>query len=420
MAKRYKVRFRDHASYQSARAIIDDARGVREGIGPRGLGSREFGRSLIRVRSEKRNFISVEPSAQLSEDAGARQLDRQLDRLASEFGAEVVEDFRYDMETDIFEPSMFGPDDPNDPSLEDVLRLIDAPGTWAESTGRGVTIAVVDTGIDGTRPEFPQSKRAGEWQPQGDMPWTDWKGHGTMCACIAAGTRASGGRFDGVAPEANLIACKTRFYDSELTDIYDYLTARVLDDGLNIVATNSFGIQTGTPPPVPADSDFIPALNDALNAGIKVFFSAGNYHEDAGGKPDRCEPTSIWLHKCRADVMSVATCDLSLNMWYYSSRGPGQHFGQAGCNSKPDVTAPTPAHGRVVYGGNIRSLPNGWGTSGACPQAAGLAALLLAKEPTLTRDRLFDLIRNTATSLPYSEACCGTGLINCRRAIDSI
>lgn len=415
MAKRYKIRFPDRESYLAAQHLTTAAGGT---VRPRS--AREFGRSLVQVRNDKRYYISVEPSAQLTEGAGDRLLGQQLESFDRHLGAEIVEDFRYDLETDIFDPSVFGPDDPNDPSLEDVLTLIDAREAWQESTGEGVAIAVVDTGVDGTRPEFPASKRIGQWQPLNDTPWTDYKGHGTMCAAIAAGTRAAGGAYDGVAPGASLIACKTGFYDSELAAIYDYLIGLAQTQNLNIVATNSFGIQTGTPPPVPDDSDFIPALDDAIAAGINVFFSAGNYHADAGGQPDSCEPTSIWLHKCRADVMAVATCDLDLRMWYYSSRGPGQHFGDANTNHKPDVTAPTPAHGRVVYGGSIRALPKGWGTSGACPQAAGLAALLLAKAPHVSREQLFAAIRDSATPLPYGATCAGAGLINCMRAIDSI
>jgi serine protease AprX len=415
MAKRYKIRFRDQESYMAAQHFTATADG---GVRPRS--AHEFGRSLVQVRNDRRRYISVEPSTQLAEGAGERLLGQQLESFDRHFGAEIVEDFRYDPETDIFDTSAFGPDDPNDPSLDDVLTMIEAREAWQESTGVGVTIAVIDTGVDGTRPEFPQSKRAGQWQPLNDTPWTDWKGHGTMCAAIAAGTRAQGGAYDGVAPSASLIACKTGFFDSELAAIYDYLIDLGRTQNLNIIATNSFGVQTGTPPPVPDDSDFIPALEDALAAGVKVLFSAGNYHTDAGGQSDRCEPTSIWLHKCRADVMAVATCDLERRMWYYSSRGPGQHFGDANTNQKPDVTAPTPEHGRVVYGGGIRSLPKGWGTSGACPQVAGLAALLLAKKNDLSREQLFDAIRRSTTPLGYGATCAGSGLINCKRAIDSI
>jgi len=414
MPRRYKIRFPDVESYEAAQTL---ATGNSNAVRPRG--AQEFGRSLVRVKNDKRRYISVEPATQLPEAVGEERLGRQLESFYKQFGGNIVEDYRYNLEADIFDPSAFSPDDPHAPSLDDVLTLIEAQNAWQKSTGENVTIAVIDTGIDGTRPEFPASKRVGQWQPLNDTPWTDPHGHGTMCAAIAAGTRSEGGAFDGVAPGATLIACKTGFFDSELAAIYDYLIGLVQAQDMTVIATNSFGIFTGTPPPVPTDSDFIPALDDALAAGVKVFFSAGNYHAEAGGSSEKCEPNSIWLYKCRVDVMTVATCNMDGEMWYYSSRGPGQHFGEPDTNSKPDVTAPTPPHGRILYGSTIKSLPNGWGTSGACPQVAGLAALLLSKNPKLTTNQLFDYIRNSAIQLDHNPACCGAGIINCKRAIDS-
>jgi len=408
MSKRYKIRFKDIDTYQAAMAA-------------------EATPMQHTLESRDRHFIVVEASeSRVLLESGTDTptlslLENSMSVLEREYGAELVEDYQYELEVDApaaFEIETEAPED-DDPSLDDVVEKVRADAAWAESRGKGVTIAVVDTGIDGTRPEFPVSKRAGDWTPPGDTPWTDWEGHGSMCACIAAGTKAGGGVFNGIAPDAQLIACKTRFYDSELTLIYDYLTSRA-KDGERIVATNSFGTRTGTPPPVPAHSDFPDALTDAINAGVIVCFSAGNYHDLAGGAPTACDPNSIWLHKCRDDVLTVATCDLTDTMWYYSSRGPGQHFGDPGTNEKPNVTAPTPKNGRVVYGGGISRLPNGWGTSGACPQVAGLAALLLAKNPALNRSQVFNAITSTATDIGHGVRCQGTGRIDCARAIASI
>ena len=275
--------------------------------------------------NQKRQFLGVRLPSAGRESAGAqRAFEAQLRSYEEIFGGEIVEDFQYSMESEIFAPETFLPERPQNPSLDDVLEMIRAREAWELSRGAGVTIAVVDTGVDGRRPELPSSKRMGSWQPLGDQPWTDYNGHGTMCACIAAGTRSEGGVFDGVAPDAGLIACRTRFFDTELTTIYDYLIGLVQTKGLTIVATNSFGIRTGEPPPDPVDSDLDAALDDAIAAGIHVRFSAGNYHDLAGGDPGQCQPTSIWLHKSRADLMAVATCKLDRSMWFYSSRGPAR------------------------------------------------------------------------------------------------
>ena len=82
----------------------------------------------------------------------------------------------------------------------------------------------------------------------------------------------------------------------------------------------------------------------------------------------------------------------------------------------PDVVAPTPRNGRVAYGHGDRTLLRGWGTSGACPQVAGLAALILALDHTLSPANLRDRIRNTANSLGLGVTCQGKGLIDCAAA----
>lgn len=397
LSRRFKVRFPQTEALEAAQAL--EAPGAE-----------------VRVVNLKRQFLSVQVPFQVRGRAAAeRQFDSSLRIYEEEFGGVIVDDYRYDPEGN--EPGFQGA---QGPSLDDVLDLIRAVPAWEITRGEGVTIAVVDTGINGNRPEFPEHKRRGAWQPIGDAPWTDWEGHGTMCACIAAGTRAQGGAFNGVAPEAGLIACRTHFYDSELASAYDYLIERVEQDALQIVATNSFGMRRGTAPPEPLASDFLPALEEAIQKGIRVFFSAGNNHHLASGKPADCHPTTIWQHKSQANLMTVAACKLDRSMWFHSSRGPGQKFGAPGTNRKPDVTAPTPEGGRIVYGDRIQDLPDGWGTSGACPQVAGLAALLLAKAPDLSREELFNVIRNTAVDLGHGWDCQGAGRIDCLKALQAV
>jgi serine protease AprX len=396
MPRRYKIIFANEQAMDAAMAVEADP-------------------DAIKVVNRKRHSIAVEEPAAQSPDSFLRSVET----IERNYDARVVEDYQYELEPTEQQNLFIEATEAEEASLDDVVEAVGATRAWPHTRGAGVTIAVVDTGVDGTRPEFPTAKRVGSWQPDGDVPWTDWEGHGTMCACIAAGSKAEGGAFDGIAPDAKLIACKTRFFDSELAAIYDFLITRA-EQGEVIVATNSFGINIGTPPPPPEDSDFIEALDEAVAAGIRVFFSAGNNHERAGGAPAACAPNSVWLHKSRADVVAVATCDLADSMWFYSSRGPGQFHGQPNTNRKPDVTAPTPRNGRVVYGGGIRTLANGWGTSGACPQAAGLAALALTLEPTLSRHDLFSLIRESARNLGHGPTCQGNGMIDCERTIQGL
>jgi len=394
--RRFKIRFPEDQAFEAATALETET-------------------LAVPVLNPKRRYLAVTvPEPQVGMVDAEVELDHQLQVLAA-MGGEIVEDYQYDLDDPPPAPTT---DSLGNPGLDDVLAQIRATEVWHENRGEGALIAVVDTGIDGTRPEFPIAKRKGSWQPLGDASWTDWKGHGTMCACIAAGTKIAGGAFDGVAPGAGLVACKTYLFDTELGAIYDYLIGLVdADPNLRIVATNSFGRKTGSPPVPPVQSDFVDALEDAIARGIAVFFSAGNNHELAGGHPVACDPNSIWLHKSRADLVSVATCELTGPMWHYSSRGPGQHFGDSNTNRKPDVTAPTPRNGKVVYGASIRTFPTGWGTSGACPQAAGLAALLWSKTPALTPADLYAAIRRGAVDLGHGPDCQGHGRIDCAASL---
>lgn len=400
-SRRLKIKFSDTAAMDAA------------------LAAESVGTGLAVIHRE-RHVISVEV------EAGAMtSFAESFTSLQDVYGARIVEDFRYELEGfDFLNPASFSPDSIGNDSLDEVVEQIKATAAWGESRGRGVIIAIVDSGVDGTRPEFGVGRRHAGWAPIGENPWTDWQGHGSMCACIAAGSKADGGVFDGVAPEAMIMPCRTHYFDTELAAIYDALRD-LARDGYTVVANNSFGIRTGTPPSAPEDSDFIPALEEAIAAGVHVFFSAGNYHHLAGGAPEADTPNSIWLHKGRADVLTVGASRPDGSMWYYSSRGPGQFSGEANTNDKPDVLGVTPPFGRVVYGGEIKVLDDGWGTSGCCPQVAGMAALMLSKRaaaggPPLDRAGLFDAIRQTSVSLGLGPESQGTGLIDCEAALAAL
>jgi hypothetical protein len=361
----------------------------------------------------KRDTMIVEGTG---EDPGAFQ-ERTL-RIAEEYGADIVPDVQYDID-DLYDP---GPESETDPTLEDVVQMIRADRVWGRVRGAGVTIAVVDTGVQGSRPEF---RNKVHWHPgltadSNLSPWEDTNGHGTMCAAIAAGQGGMGTARDGIAPEAHILPCRTTtFFDSDIVRFYDNLIERAAN-GETIVVTNSFGIKTGSPPPL-IDHDLIDVLMKAEDAGIHIFFSAGNNHEATGASHSDCKPNSIWLHKSYDCLTTVGTCDLDRQVWSYSSRGPGQFFGEARTRQMPDIIAPTPKNGRIAYGVDDRTLTRGWGTSGACPQAAGLAALILSHEPMLRPAEVRDIIMNTARSIGvWGATCQGQGMLDCEAALNRL
>ncbi|WP_255607759.1 S8 family serine peptidase [Ancylobacter sp. Lp-2] len=95
-----------------------------------------------------------------------------------------------------------------------------------------------------------------------------------------------------------------------------------------------------------------------------------------------------------------------------SSRGPGEW---AALHPKPDCVAPT--YGEVSWGASYRR-GRWWGTSGACPQVAGLAALILSLAPAATPAQVADIIRKTCSLLEEGPHCVGRGLIDCEAAVE--
>src|SRR5256885_14728650 len=98
---------------------------------------------------------------------------------------------------------------------------------------------------------------------------------------------------NGIAPDARILPCRTTtFFDADIVRFYDDLIQRA-HSGETIVVTNSFGIKTGQSPE-PGDNDLRNVLIEAEEAGIHIFFSAGNNHELTGADHRACSPNSIW------------------------------------------------------------------------------------------------------------------------------
>jgi subtilisin family serine protease len=311
-------------------------------------------------------------------------------------------------------------------TMADVMAHINAPKAWAKKArGRGVTIGIVDTGIDSSLKEFAAVRRSALSQSfaYSSGAWADTVGHGSMCAAIAASSLADGGRYEGVAPEAHVLSARTNFLATDIFKLYDWVLAKKRSGALPgpVVMSNSYGLYVcSAPAGLPQDHPYRQILLDAVVAGIVVVFAAGNNHAAGLCKndPTKCSPNSIWSVNSMDEVLSVGTVNWSNRMdsgeHANSSRGPGQW---ASAHKKPDVVAPT--YGEVAWGGGYQAM-EWWGTSGACPQVAGLAALILSLDPSLTPAQVADVIRSTSRDVALPKTCAGAGLINCEAAVDKV
>lgn len=313
---------------------------------------------------------------------------------------------------------------PDGPSLSDVLEHVRAPEAWEWTRGEGVTIAIVDTGICGDLDEFPDWKRHPldlETAFHG-AHWSDPRGHGSMCATIAAATDTAGGRFSGIAPDASVIAARTTLAATDIYSIYDELIAARQSGDIStpLVISNSYGLYRCSPlSGFQEDHPYLEIVLNAIDEGIPVVFAAGNNHYDVlcNHEPDECGPTSIWAVNSHERILSVGTVNADdsnqdpTTPHANSSRGPGQW---AGALPKPDCVAPT--YGTVVWSCEYRQM-DWWGTSGACPQVAGLAALLLSSDPSLTPAEIGDIVRETSRPTGAPAECVGHGVIDCEAAV---
>ncbi|MEV6301149.1 S8 family peptidase [Actinoplanes sp. NPDC051861] len=269
-------------------------------------------------------------------------------------------------------------------TLDRSAAQIGAPAAWqAGLTGRGVRIAVLDTGIDAAHPDL-----AGKVATAANFtsePAGDQYGHGTHVASIAAGGAAAGTRYRGVAPDASLLDAK--ICDATGTCWEDAILAGMqwAADQKAQVANLSVGGW---------DSPGLDPMEQAVNTlseqyGMLFVVAAGNAgpYESTVNSPGSAEAALAVASVDRDDVTARS-----------SSRGP--RIGDGGL--KPDIAAPGVGIvaaraagteiGDVVDDHHVAVS----GTSMATPHVAGAAALLLQQHPSWTNEQVKATLMSSA------------------------
>ena len=269
-------------------------------------------------------------------------------------------------------------DEPVEPTDADSMPQIGAPPAWdAGYTGEGVTVAVLDTGIDPTHPDLDQSI-VGSRDFTGSGDSTDRTGHGTHVASIVAGSgEASGGVNRGVAPGADLLAGRVLGGGGDV-DLESAVIAGMewaAAEGADIVNMSlTLGATDGTDPLATAVNE-LTAQHDTL-----FVVSAGNQRDYGSvGTPGTADA-----------ALSVGSVDQHDALAPSSSRGPRVGDGAI----KPDVTAPgVGVVAARAAGTSMGAVVDEWytsanGTSMAAPHAAGAAAVLKNAHPEWGADEL--------------------------------
>ncbi|MER8005891.1 S8 family peptidase [Streptomyces sp. NPDC094149] len=288
------------------------------------------------------------------------------------------------------------------------VAQIGAPAAWAAGyDGKGVKVAVLDTGIDTTHPDLASAVKASK-NFTGTGSTDDMAGHGTHVAATLAGSGArSGGRYKGVAPGAGILNAKVLNDSGEGSDSSVIAGLEWAAGQGAKVANLSLG-QEDTP-----GEDPVEAAVNALSksTGMLTVAAAGNEGPDAGtvDSPGAAE-----------SALTVGAVDGEDRLADFSSTGP-----TADSALKPDLTAPGVdiVSAKAAHGHMGDPAADGYvsmsGTSMATPHVAGAAAILAQRHPDWTGARIKQAL--TASTTPATGATGyqqGTGRLDVSRALE--
>ena len=330
-----------------------------------------------------------------TDDAGALVVERVHE---SEVGAQAAaigdEPDRELVAVDAVEPvSALETDDPHY-SNQWANDLLDIPGAWDTSTGCGVTVAVVDTGVDASHPDLSGAVEAGASYLDGGTfvegdGNVDPHGHGTHVAGTIGARAGNGEGGIGVAPGVEILPVRVLSangsgWSSDVANGVIWAT----DNGAHVInlSLGSYG----------ESSAITSAIDYAVDNGVVVVAAAGN--SGAGGPASYPAASNV--------ALAVAAINSSGNWASFSTTG-----------DYVDIAAPGASVFSTLPGGTYASWS---GTSMATPHVAGLAALLVA-DGLLGHGDVVDRIVESATDIDAAghDSKTGAGLIDLEAALSA-
>ena len=290
---------------------------------------------------------------------------------------------------------------PTDPLFQRQWSMVtgDVQGAWEMgATGKGVVIAIVDTGVDLDHPDLKDNLVPGYNAITGSEAQRankDNNGHGTHLAGIAAAEQ-NGVGIVGVAYQAKIMPIKVmdstgEGYDDAIADGIVWAA----DHGAQIINL-SLGSEKG--------SDILrQAVAYAYNKGCLLVGAAGNYDDDSEGNPGVSYPASD------PKVLAITATDKKNNVAPYSATGPEVDLAAPGMSIYSDWWDKEDGSGYAYASG----------TSMAAPFVAGEAALIWSQHREWSRDQVIEVLEAGAKNLgiPGRDNDYGYGLADAKLAL---
>ncbi len=338
------------------------------------------------------------------------------------------------------------------------IRKIAADSCWTLGyKGQGVIVGIIDTGVNynhldlrdhmWTDSNYPN--HGWNFEANNNNPM-DNNGHGTHCAGTIA-SNGTAGDSCGVAPSCSIMAIRVKtsinypmpdtIAEKNVLDAMQFVISPPLSPthGADVVSMSLGWYVAWTP----RRSVWRKSVTNVALAGIPYFIAAGNERGSSGSYCPvpynlRC-PGDVpppWHHPSEvqgrlAGAISIAATDNADVLASFSSCGPScwenapwywdYPFRPGSGILKPDMAAPGVSITSCAYNNNSGYISGYSGTSMATPHCAGLAALLLSKNPNLTVAQIDSIMQFTALDLGTAgkDTMYGAGRIRAKLAIDN-
>lgn len=272
--------------------------------------------------------------------------------------------------------------DPTSYRYQYMHDTVDSYAAWGVTTGKGVTVAVIDTGVKANHEDLPNLRRVEVTNGNEPLGLDDTAGHGTHVAGIIGAAMGNGKGGAGIAPGAAILSLRVvnaagYIYDSAL--IAALRTA--VKNGAQIVNISIGGTAY--------NAVFQKVINEATEAGVTVVAAMGNDGTNCLNYPAGYD-----------NVIGVVSVDRTNN------RASGSSYGTWG-----DVAAPGAVVWSTTYKGSYGPKS---GTSMASPMVAGVAALYKSVHPDATPAQITARLKATATR---GGSDLGAGIVNAAAAL---